>query len=83
MKIKIIDIFESEGLLRVKTECDYGFDNIGLSLESKKINSITGMPKWQLEVKELLDKKYKNAKPIKKEESLESFKGKEIDFDKI
>ena len=81
MKIKIIDIYEKEGLLRVETECDYGFDNLGLSLDKKKINSITGVPKWQLEVKELLDKKYKNAKPIKKVEDLKSFIGKEIELD--
>ena len=81
MKIKIIDICEKEGQLRIKTECDYGFDDIGLSLDTKKINSLSGIPKWQLEVKKLLEMKYKNAKPIKKVDSLESYIGKEIEID--
>ncbi|MCK5601594.1 hypothetical protein KAR91_06995 [Candidatus Pacearchaeota archaeon] len=82
MKIKILEIFEKEGLLRVKTECDYGFDDIGMSLDKKKIDAITGIPKWQLEVKMLLEKQYKNAKPIK-EKSLKEFEGKIINLDKI
>lgn len=79
MKIKIIDIFESEGLLRVKTECEYGFDDLGLNLESKKINALTGIPKWQQEVKELLEKKYKNAVPVK-DKPLKKYIGDELEI---
>lgn len=81
MKIKILDIFEEGDNLRVKTECDYGIDDLGLSLDKLKFD-LSGIPKWQIEVKKLLEAKYKNAKPIKKQ-SLESFKNKTIDLDKI
>lgn len=81
MKIKILDIIEKEDQLRVKTECEYGIDDFGLSLDSKKYD-LSGVPKWQLEIKKKLEAKYKNAKPIKKE-TLESFKGKELDLEKI
>ena len=82
MKIKILEISEKEGLLRIRTECDYGFDDIGMDLDKKKIDSITGIPKWQLEIKMLLEKKYKDAKLIKKK-SIKEFEGKEIDLDKF
>jgi len=74
MKIKITDIREESGQLRVIVESDYGIDNIGLSLDSKKCNHLTGEPKWIGEVRELINKKYKDAKiPIKKD-----YIGKEI-----
>jgi len=77
MKIKILDIKEEGDILRVKTECDYGEDDLGLSLESKKADPITGKPQWQLEVRDLLEKKYKNAKKAEKKD-LKEYVGKEI-----
>ncbi len=81
MKIKILDIFEEGNILRVKTKCDYGIDNLGLNLDKKKFD-LSGVPKWQIEVKKLLEAKYKNAKPVE-EKTLESFKNTEIELDKI
>ena len=56
--------------LRVVVEHQYGEDNIGLSLKSKKLNPETGEPSWKSEVKTLMDKKYggrdKDNKIIKK-----------------
>lgn len=76
MKAKIIDVREESGQLRVIVEHDYGSDNIGLSLGSQKINHVTGEPKWVNEVKNLLNKKYRNAKiPSKK-----TYVGKELDI---
>jgi len=63
MKIKILSVEEKGGQLRVKVDSDYGVDDLGLSLESKKADPITGQPLWLFEVKELMNKKYKNAVP--------------------
>ncbi len=68
MEVKIKKIEEKSGLLRIHTECKYGEDNLGLSLKQKYLNSETEKPKWENEVKELLEKKYgkKITKLIKK-----------------
>jgi len=57
MKIKIIDVYEKNGQLRVEVEHDYGKDNLGLSLESKYLGS-DGQPRWKSEVKDLMQRKY-------------------------
>ena len=81
MKIRILDIKEEGKILRVKTECDYGKDSLGLSIESKE-SDIDGTPKWQREVKELLENKYANAKKPK-DKDYKKFIGKELDLEKI
>lgn len=63
MKIKILDVYEKAGQLRVKIDSDYGVDDFGLSLEKKKADPITGQPLWFFEVKDLLNKKYAGAVP--------------------
>jgi len=63
MKIKILSVEELSGQLRVKVDTPYGVEDLGLSLEQKKADPITGQPKWLWEVKELLNKKYENAVP--------------------
>ena len=82
MKIKILKVYEKNGLLRVETECKYGRDNLGLSLESEFLDPLTDKPKYLKEVKELLEQKYKKetAKetPVDKKDW-----GKEVDLDKI
>jgi len=64
MDIKIIDVYEEKGQLRVIVEHDYGKDNIGLSLEAKYLGN-DGQPRWKSEVKELLQKKYGNIRSDK------------------
>lgn len=63
MKIKILEVKELKGQLRVKVDTEYGVEDIGLSLDKKKADSITGQPLWYHEVADLLKKKYKDAKP--------------------
>jgi len=70
MKIKIIDVYEKSGQLRVELEHEYGKENIGLSLDSKYLGR-DGQPRWKSEVKELMQKKYGNRNkdkslPVKK-----------------
>ncbi len=61
MKIKIIEIKEVSGQLRIKVNTDYGVEDIGLSLDKKRLDPITMKPLWYYEVLNLLKKKYKNA----------------------
>lgn len=63
MKIKILSVEEIGGQLRVKVDTPYGLEDLGLSLEMKKADPITGQPLWLWEVKELINKKYQNAVP--------------------
>jgi len=70
MKIKIIDVYEKRGQLRVELEHEYGKENIGLSIDSRYLGS-DGQPRWKSEVKELMQKKYGNRNkdkslPVKK-----------------
>jgi hypothetical protein len=58
MDIKIIEVKEYGNTLRVIVETEYGIDNIGLSIDAKYKDPFTGNPRWQTEVKELLEKKY-------------------------
>jgi len=64
MNVKIIDVYEEQGQLRVLVEHEYGKDNIGLSIDSKYLGS-DGQPRWKSEVKELLQKKYGGIKADK------------------
>lgn len=57
MKIKILKVYEQGNLLRVETECPYGKDNLGLSLDSKYLD-FDDVPRWKKEVKKLLELKY-------------------------
>ena len=57
MKIKILDVYEFKGQLRVEVEHEYGKENIGLSLDLIYIGD-TGQPACNNQVKELLKKKY-------------------------
>ena len=71
MEITILNVYEHESQLRVEVEHDYGKDNIGLSIDAKYLDPETGEPRWQSEVKELLEKKYgsrdKDKKVVKTE----------------
>lgn len=82
MKIKILKIYELNGILRVETECKYGKDNIGLGLDAKYLDPVTEKPRYLKEVQELLEKKYNKElakkRPINKKEW-----GKEIDTEKL
>ena len=73
MKIKILKIYEKEEILRVETECEYGKDNLGLSIDAK-YKDIDGEYKWLKEVKTLLKNKYQ---PLKKE-IFKQFKNKSL-----
>jgi hypothetical protein len=75
MKIKILSVEEKNGSLRVKVSSDYGIDDLGLSLESARVDPVTGQPLWLWEVKDLMNRKYKDAVRPKGEDLV----GKEIE----
>ena len=77
MKIKIIKVYEKNRALRVETECEFGKDNIGLSLESQYLDPITQKPRWQGEVRKLLENKYQKELVEEKDVFKESW-GKNI-----
>lgn len=58
LEIEILEVYETQGALRVKTRCKYGEDNLGLLPESQYLDRATNEPKYVKEVKELLAKKY-------------------------
>jgi len=60
MKIKILEIKEISGQLRIKVNTDFGVEDIGLSIDKKKLDPITMQPLWYYEISNLLKKKYKN-----------------------
>jgi hypothetical protein len=66
MEIEILRIYEKNGILRVETECQYGKDNLGLSLEAKYLD-FDDIPKWKKEVKKLLENKYSKELAQEKE----------------
>lgn len=82
MKIKILKVYELNGNLRVETECDYGKDNLGLSIEKKYLDPVTQKPKYLKEVKALLEAKY-NKELATEKEIKDDFVGKTVDLDKI
>lgn len=57
MNIKILNVYEFKGQLRVETETEYGIDNMGLSLDAQYLDD-TGQPAWKNQVKDLINKKY-------------------------
>lgn len=61
MRIKILSVQEIGNQLRIKVDSEYGVDDLGLSLDKKKADPITGQPLWLFEVKETLNRKYKDA----------------------
>jgi hypothetical protein len=65
MEIEILKVYEKNGTLVVETECVYGKDKLGLSLEAKYLD-FDDVPKWKKEVKSLLEKKYGSGseKPV-------------------
>ena len=72
MNVKILRIYEKGGLLRVQTECEFGMDDIGLSMQMK-YKDLDGEYKWIKEVRKLLKEKYQKEKDI-----LKSFKNKKL-----
>lgn len=76
MKFKIAKIEEEGEILRVTVEHEYGVDKLGISKKRDEYDHITGQPKWLIDVKSLLEKKYKNAKTPDKTE----FVGQEIEI---
>ena len=67
MEFKILRIYELNNLLRIETECAYGKDNLGLSLNSKYLDPVTDKPKYLKEVARLLENKYKKELAQEKE----------------
>lgn len=53
----ILDVYETEGILCVEVEHEYGKQKIGLNLDAKYLGN-DGQPKWKKEVEEKLKKKY-------------------------
>lgn len=67
LKIKILKIYEKDGLLRIETETEFGKDNLGLSLEQRYKDPVSQEPKWKAEVRALLEAKYLKEKAIPKD----------------
>lgn len=82
MKIKILKIYEQNGVLRIETECDFGQDKIGLSPDAKYLDPITNQPKYLKQVKKLLEAKYLQKEAIPKDIDKKNW-NKEIDLSKI
>ena len=82
MKVKILDVYERNNSLVVETECEFGKDKLGLSIQQKYLDPITEKPKYLKEIKKLLDNKY-NKKLANKKQIKDAFIGKEIDLDTI
>jgi len=82
MKIRIIKVYEKSGILRIETECQYGKDNLGLSLQSKYLDPVTEKPRYLQEVKSLLEKKYQKELATEKEVDKEIWDT-EVDLDEI
>ena len=78
MKFKIINIVEERGQLRVTVDHDFGTDNLGFSLDKKKLDPHTDEPKFLSKVKQLLEKKY-GDKTRKPKNVFTKFVGKEYD----
>lgn len=55
--IEIKSVVKKSGLLRVRTRCPYGEDDLGLGLHTEYLD-VDGIPKWRKEVKKLIEKKY-------------------------
>ena len=81
MEYEIIDMYEQGEQLRIKVDHDFGTDNIGLGLHTKKLNSETDEPRWKTEVEELLTKKYGDNS--RKKKKISGFIGKKYNLDKV
>lgn len=82
MIIKILKVYELNNILRVETECDYGKDNLGLSLQQKYLDPITQKPRYLAEVKKLLESKYSTQ--MAKQKAVDKHVwGTEVDLEKI
>ena len=68
MKARIVEIREEGEQTRVTVQHEYGVDNLGINKKQDEYDHVTGQPKWLIEVKQLLRKKYKNAKTPDKQE---------------
>ncbi len=79
MKIKILKVIEVNNLIRVYTECEYGKDNLGLSLDSKYLDPVTQKPRYLDEVKKLLTQKYEQQLATEQEIDKDNW-GEEIDI---
>ena len=82
MKIKILEVYEQNETLTIKVESEYGIDKFGLGLHQKYLDPETNKPKWQIEVRRLLEQKYgsldnRSKKPLKEAKSMLN---KEIDL---
>jgi len=82
MKIKILRIYEKNNCLRVETECEFGKDNLGLSLQAKYLDPATKQPLYMAEVKKLLENKYTQELATEKDINDPNV-GKTIDLAKI
>jgi len=82
MKIKILKVYEKNNVLRVETECAYGLDNLGLGLQTKYLDPVSGKPKYLGEVKKLLLQKYSKNLAVETPVDEKSW-GKEVDLDKV
>jgi len=78
MKFKILRLYEEGEILRVETECKFGKNNIGLSLEKKYMDPITNQPRYIKEIKEILRRKYTKSL-IKQNNIKDKFVGKTMD----
>jgi hypothetical protein len=58
MDYTINEMYEQGNVLRIVVEHVYGVDNIGLSLDSKKLDPQTDRPRYFTEINNLLQKKY-------------------------
>jgi len=61
MEYTIKDMYEQGDILRIIVEHAYGTDNIGLNLNSKKLDPETDKPRYFSEINQLLQKKYGDA----------------------
>lgn len=82
MKIKILKIYEKNNSLVIETECHYGKDSFGLSLDSKYLDPVTQKPKYLKEIKKHLEDRY-NSELVKEKPIEKQLWGKHIDLEKI
>ena len=61
MEYTIKAMYEQGDVLRIIVDHAYGTDNIGLNLESKKLDPETDQPRYFKELNHLLQKKYGDA----------------------
>jgi len=77
VEFEIIDMFELRGTLVVITECEYGKDKFGLSLDAVHVDPATNEPRLLPEIREKLANKYLNN-TRKVVEKFKNLKGKKF-----